>query len=340
MSASGGLAQRVMVRGAGGPEVLHVEEARWQAPGPGRVVLAVHAAGVAMGDVMRRRGVLAPPWAYTPGYDVVGEVIAVGPGVDRARLGQRLAGISPSIGFGGYATHVELPERVTVPVPDALTSLDAVAVVLNYITAWQILHRMCGLERGQHVLVHGAAGGVGTAVLDLGRLAGLIVHGTASSPKHGLVRERGGLPIDYRSVDFVESMAATVPEGVHATLDPIGGAHLRRSYATVRPGGTLVAFGLTGDLAKGTLAALAGMGRLVDLWLRPDGRRVSLYGYGSTAKGGLAACVEDLADIYRLQASGAFAPVVGAVVPFAEVRQAHALMDESKHTGKVVLSMA
>ncbi|MCA9523975.1 MAG: zinc-binding dehydrogenase, partial [Myxococcales bacterium] len=249
----------VLVRGRGGPDVLHVVQREVPTPRSKAVRIRVEAAGVAFGDVMRRRGVLAPPGAFTPGYDVVGVIDAVGETVSGDWLGRRVAAMMPSVGLGGYADHVCVPADRLARVPDGVPPAEAVALGLNYITAYQLLHRFSPVRAGQRILIHGAAGGVGTALLELGEKLGLEMYGTASSAKHDLVRERGGVPIDYRSEDFVSRVAElTHGGGVDVVFDSIGGAHLRRSYQTLRPRGTLVSFGVSGDLSRGWLGVIAG----------------------------------------------------------------------------------
>ena len=164
------------------------------APGEGEVRVRVRYAGVAYGDVMRRRGVLAPPFAFTPGYDVVGEVDALGAGVTLLR-GQRVAVLMPLTGFGGYAEHVIVPATTCVPIPDAVHAREAIGLGLNAITALQTLTRVAAVPAGGSVLVHGAAGGVGCAVMDVGSHLGLRVFGTASAGKHHVVLDRGGSAI-------------------------------------------------------------------------------------------------------------------------------------------------
>lgn len=330
--------RKAVVTGRGGPEVLSVVEAPSPEPRRGQIRIQVEAAGVAYGDVMRRRGVLVLPGSFTPGYDVVGLIDAVGSGVDPARIGQRVAAMMPKTGFGGYAEQVCVPADRSVPVPDGIDPVDAVALGLNYITARQIIHRLAGLSAGDSMLIHGAAGGVGTAALDIGRAAGLTLYGTASAGKHDIVRERGGIPIDYRSEDFVAVMQGHAPDGVDAVLDPIGGAHLRRSYATLAARGTLVVFGVSGDVEAGMAGVLRGVGSVLSLMLRPDGRRVKPYGISVSPGTGPASCAADWAVLLDQHAAGEITPLIGARLPLTEVAEAHRLMDAASVVGKIVLT--
>ncbi len=327
----------VVVTGRGGPEVLEVIERAPPAPGRAAVQIAVEAAGVAFGDVMRRRGVMAPRPGFTPGYDVVGRVEAVGDGVDRGLVGKRVAAMMPKVGLGGYADHVVVPAARLVEVPDDVDPVDAVCLGLNYITAYQLLHRIVPLAAGQRALIHGAAGGVGTALIDLGRGRGIELYGTASAGKHALLRERGAIPIDYRSEDFVTRIAELTGDGVDAVFDSVGGSHLRRSYRTLRRGGTLVSFGLTGDVDRGWRGVLAQTGIYASLKLRFDRMRLRLYLITATPGTGWRRCREDWAALLTRHARGELAPLIGARVPLADVRHAHELVDGAKVTGKVVL---
>ncbi len=331
--------RKVVFRGKGGPEVLHVIETDVREPRRGQVRVAVAAAGVAFGDVMRRR-VLAPPGEFTPGYDVAGTVEAVGADVEAALLGQRVAVLMPGPGSGGYAEHVCVPAERLVRIPDGVDTVEALALGLNYITAYQLLERIVPLAPGQRLLIHGVAGGVGTAVLDLARPRQLEIYGTASAGKHALVRSLGATPIDYRNQDFVTRIAELTGDGVDAVFDPIGGAHLARSNRALRPGGTLVAFGASGDLSRGYFGILAALGHYASLKLRPDGRHIRLYGITASRGASWRHCRDDWATLLEMRQRGAVAPLVGARVPFEDVRRAHELIDAAAVSGKIVLTFA
>lgn len=333
----------VLVEGRGGPEVLHVVEREAPAAGRGEVRIAVEVAGVAYGDVVRRRGVMAPGRPFTPGYDVVGKIDALGEGADPALLGRRAGVLMPRVGFGGYADHVCVPAERLVLVPDGVEPDAAVCLGLNYITAHQLVARVARLRAGQRMLVHGAAGGVGSALLDVGRQRGLVMFGTASAGKQDFVREHGAEPIDYRAQDFVARIAELTAKpsgdaGVDAVFDGIGGAHLKRSHKTLAPGGTLVWFGISGDLERGLRGMLANAAAFVGLKLRPDGKRVRFYGITVTPGSGWRHCRDDWAELLAQHARGELHPVIGARVPLAEVRRAHELIDGAKVLGKIVLT--
>lgn len=163
--------------------------------------------------------------------------------------------------------------------PRAIEDAEALTLVLNYVSAWQLLHRVAAVKAGESILVHGAGGGVGTALLELARLAGVKVYGTASERKHELVRNLGAIPIDYRREDFVAVVRQRTGGGVDAGLDPIGGAHLGRSRRALRKGGRLVSFGMSSAIERGRTGALGTLARVGAYAILP-GPRASFYGIG------------------------------------------------------------
>ena len=219
---------RVVVTRHGGPDVLQVVEDDLPEPQTGEVRVKVLTAGVSAYDLMlRRSGVLpgTPRVPYTPGGDVVGVVDKLGEEVSTVEPGQMVAGGTWSLGVGGgYAEFICLPASELVTVPSGLDPAEAVCVVVNYLTAHMAMHRTANIRSGERILVHGAAGGVGTALLQLGKLAELEMYGTASKYNHELVSALGATPIDYRTEDFCERIRSLTGDGVDAVFDPIGGA--------------------------------------------------------------------------------------------------------------------
>src|SRR5512143_2047569 len=238
---------RIIVTHYGGPDALRVVEEDCPEPKNGEVRVRVLAAGVSLPDIMAREGIHpeTPRVPFTPGWDLVGVVERLGAGVSGIEPGQIVAAMPIS---GAYAEFVCLPQRELVPVPSGLDAAEAVSLVLNYITAYQMLHRSAKVRPGQRVLIHGAAGGVGSALLQLGRLAGLERYGTCSSRGASAVSDLGGIPIDYQHQDFVEEIRRLTGAGVDVVFDPIGGAHLWHSREALRPGGRVVGYGNTTSL--------------------------------------------------------------------------------------------
>lgn len=329
--------KRILIADRGGPEVLQVVEGEAPEPGPGEIRLAVQAAGVAFADTMRRRGVLAPRGAFTPGYDVVGRVDALGEGVKGIELGTRVAAIMPHLGIGGYAEHAVVPAETAVRVPPGIGAIPAVCLGVNYITAYQMLFRLTSPEAGDRILVHGAAGGAGSALLQLGRHKGLEMYGTASAGKHELARALGATPIDYRNEDFVERVLTMTGDGVDYAYDAIGGTNLARSYKTLRRDGTLVYYGALSDVPNGVLGVGLGVFRLLGLKLRPSRRRVTIYMITLNKGCRPADCKRDWEHLFELYLQGVVDPVVGATFPLEQASEAHALLDRAGTTGKIVL---
>ncbi len=325
--------RRVVITRPGGPEARALVEDELADPGPGEVQVRVLASGVAYGDVMKRRGLVPrqPPPPFTPGYDLVGAVERSGPGAGRFRAGERVAALVMN---GANAERANVPERLLVPVPPGVGDAQALACVLNYVTAWQMLHRVARVIPGERILVHGAAGGVGTALLDLARAEGVEALGTASRGKHAVVLRLGGVPIDYRSEDFAAAVRAR--GGADAAFDPIGGSHLPASRRALRRGGRLVAYGASSALAGGRLELLRTF-LLVALYKLLPGRRAALFGIGSTRGSDPATIREDLARLLALLAEGKIEPVVAARLPLAEAARAHAMVERAEAAGKVVL---
>jgi len=252
--------KRIIVTHYGGPDMLQVVEQECAEPKRGEVRVRVLAAGVALPDVLAREGIHpeTPRVPFTPGWDLVGVVDRLGEGVTAIETGQ-LVGAMPI--SGAYTEFICLPQRELVPVPAGLDAAEAVSLILNYVTAYQMLHRSAKVKAGQRVLIHGAAGGVGTALLQLGRLAGVQMYGTCSARTATVVSDLGGIPIDYRDQDFVKEVRRLTSDGVDAVFDGIGGDNLWRSREALRPGGVVVVYGFTSKLSGGRVASGRSRGR-------------------------------------------------------------------------------
>ena len=339
---------RIIVTHYGGPDALQVVEEECPEPKRGEVRVRVIAAGVSLPDLLAREGVHpeTPPVPYTPGWDLAGVVDRLGDGVSGIEAGQIVAAMPIS---GAYAEFVCLPQNELVLVPSGLDAAEAVSLVLNYITAYQMLHRSAKVKPGQRVLIHGAAGGVGTALLQLGRLAGLEMYGTCSSRGASAVSELGGVPIDYEHQDFVQEIHRLTSEGVDVVFDSIGGAHIWRSRKALRPGGRVVAYGLTGSLRGGRLAsgrsgerhrfrAIAIFGvYIVGGWLLPDRKRVVPYSIQTLKRLKPAVFRQDLTSLFDLLQQKRIKPLIAQRFPLAQARQAHELLGRGGVTGKIVL---
>jgi NADPH:quinone reductase-like Zn-dependent oxidoreductase len=332
--------RRIVIAHFGGPEVLDVLEDDLRDARPGEVRLKVLAAGVSWADYMMRQntypGQPKPP--FTPGYDVVGIVDQTGAGATQFQPGQKVAAL---VIHGGYSEYIFVPEEELVPVPDELDPAEAVCLVLNYVTAYQMLHRTVQLQTGRRLLVHSAAGGVGTALLQLGRDMGLQMYGTASQSKHGLIEKLGARPIDYRNEDFVDWILHLTGDGVDLVCDAIGGPHWLRSYRCLCASGTLVAYGSQANLVNGRKSLPKTLGVFVSaalLYLRPGQRSFKFYSITSTRKHHSAWFREDLAALFQMLRDRRIQPMIADRLPFTEARQAHELLEQGAVEGKIVLT--
>ena len=339
---------RIIVTHYGGPDALRVVEEECPEPKAGEVRVRVLAAGVSLPDIMAREGVHpeTPPVPFTPGWDLVGVVDRLGDGIAGIEPGQIVAALPI---HGAYAESVCLTQRELVPVPPGLDAAEAVSLVLNYITSYQMLHRSANVRPGQRVLIHGAAGGVGTALLQLGRLAGLEMYGTCSSRSAPAVSGLGGIPIDYRDPDFVKEIHRLANEGVDAVFDPIGGAHLWQSRKALRPGGSVVGYGLRSSLRGEGLAsgrpgrrqrfrgtALFGL-YIAGGWLLPGRKRVVPYSIQTLKRLKPELFRQDLIALFDLLQQQEIKPLIARRFPLAEARHAHELLEKGGVTGKIVL---
>jgi NADPH:quinone reductase-like Zn-dependent oxidoreductase len=339
---------RIIVNHYGGPDALQVVEEERPDPSRGEVRVRVLAAGVALPDLMAREGIHpeTPYVPFTPGWDLVGEVDRLGAGVSGIETGQIVAAMPI---HGAYADFVCLPQRELVPVPSGLDAAEAVSLILNYVTAYQMLHRFAKVRTGQRVLIHGASGGVGTALLQLGRLAGLEMYGTCSSRGAAAVSELAGIPIDYQQQDFVKEIQGLKNPGADVVFDSMGGAHIWRSRQALRHGGRVVAYGLTGSLRGGRLASGRSGGRhrfrsiavfglyIAGSLLLPGRKRVIPYSIQTLKRLRPTFFRQDLTALFELLQQQKIKPIVAQRFPLSEARQAQELLGEGGVIGKIVL---
>jgi NADPH:quinone reductase len=311
-------------------------------PGAGQARVRILAADVSFSDVNLRRGRYpgGPRPPFTPGYAMVGAVDQLGPGAETAGLavGQTVAALTF---YGSYSQYLCLPAQSLVPVPAGLDPAEAVCLVLNYVAAYQMLRRVAHVAQGERILVHGAAGGVGTAFLELGQVAGLVMYGTASKPKHSLVARLGAIPIDYRSEDVVARIATlTGGRGVDAVFDPMGFAHLRQSVKAVRSGGTVVGYGFYATANRGGAIVLDVLAQYLwmTLWsLPPNRKRATFYDIRPLANKHPEWFREDLTLLLNMLSAGKLHPVIAARLPLEDVVRAHQQVERAEIEGKLVL---
>ena len=329
----------VMVTRKGGPEALQIVELPLAPPGPGQLRVRVRAAGVGSTDLIMLAGkyLYAPNMPFVPGYEVAGEVEAIGAGVSGFQLGQRVAALTV---YGAFAEILVRDAEHFLPIPDGVSDRDAAAVILNFGTAWQMIHRVAQVRvakvrTGQTALVTGAAGGVGAAALQLLRLAGVKAYGAASASKHETVRSLGATPIDYRRGSLDRLTRTLVPNGVDYAFDAIGGPNIGPCIGALRRGGTLVAFGFVaapGKLSQGAMFANLFVGA------RLRGRVGKFYGITMLYRKNPQPLREDLPKIFALVADKKVDPLITRTFPLLEARQALELLASGTVEGKIVLT--
>jgi len=334
--------KRVVIDRFGGPEVLQVAEVDDPRPGPGEVRVRVLASGVSFTDAQLRAGTYlgGPKPPFTPGYELVGIVDELGPGCSRVRVGDRVGVLTV---WGANAELVCVPEVYAVAVPEDLDPAEVVSLVFPYMTAYQLLHRTAQAKPGESVLVHGAAGRVGTAILELGALAGLRLYGTAAGRDRAAVERLGAVAIDYQNEDFLARVRGLTGDGVDIALDGIGGPLSLRSFRALRPGGRLVVFGRYATIAQGrknwpgVIAWYAATGSVALWgWLSPR-RKVLSYRIQKLRIHHQDWFQADFLVLLEMLRRGEIHPVVAERLPLSEARRAHELLGSTASKGKIVL---
>lgn len=322
----------VVMTKRGTPDVLQIIEKELNAPQTSEVLIKVLASGVGRTDVAMRYGYypFAPKIPFTPGYEIIGRVEAVGDVVSQFKEGDYVAALTV---YGGYAEYITLQAEELVLLPPTLDPATAVALILNYVTAYQMLHRTARVKEGDKVLITGASGGVGSALLQLGKLAGLQMYGTASAQNHHLLTKHGAVPIDYKTQDFVAAIKQAEPEGLNFVFDGIAGKNIRAGFQLLKPGGQLIEYGYPSF--SGMLRALLQL--KIGSWL-PNGRSGQFYGITAQYRKDKRPFQEDLATLFELLAKGHIQPIIARQLPILEAARANWLLETENIPGKIVLA--
>ena len=321
----------VIVTKRGGPEVLKIIENDLRPPSAGEARIKILATPVCGPDISSRYGhtPFAPRVPFVPGYAIIGVVDAIGKGVTNAAVGDRVAALTV---YGGYAEYIFLGQEELIPVPVTLDPAEAVTLILNYIVAYQTLHRSAKVKAGDKVLIIGASGGLGTAFLQLGKLANLTMYGTASRSKHSVLTEHGATPIDYHTQDFVEVIRQVEPDGLDAVFDGMGGDYFERGFSLLRRGGTLVGYG--NPLSFSRMLHL--LGQVILFNLLPNGKSVKYYSTGKS-RFNRRPFLEDWAMLFKLLEEGKIKPVIMKKFPLLEAVKANELLESGQVIGNIVL---
>ncbi|MGW4369481.1 medium chain dehydrogenase/reductase family protein [Nocardia takedensis] len=334
-------ALEVVLPGQVDPDGFQLRTRELGRPERGQALVRVLATGVSFAEQQMRRGKYydQPPFPFVPGYDLVGEVVAVGAEVSPALLGTRVAALTK---IGGWSSHLLVDADDLVAVPDELDAAEAETLVVNGITAWQMLHRVAETPSGATILVHGANGGVGSVLVQLARAAGIEVIGTASARNADAVRALGAHWIDYRG-DIPARVRALAPHGVDAVFDHVGGPGIVDSFGLLAPGGALVSYGSAAtkdDAGNSRLPVLKLIARL--LWWntvpnRRSARFFNLWAGLRDTDAFRARLREDLGRVFALAADGTVRAQVAARMPLTEIAAAVRLAESRTVVGKVVL---
>jgi NADPH:quinone reductase-like Zn-dependent oxidoreductase len=336
--------KQVVITAYGDPGVLQMVEKAATQPQAGEVQIAVKAAGINFADILARQG-LYPDGPKPPcvvGYEVAGIVDAVGPGTDPGLQGRRVLALTR---FGGYASSVCVAARNVFDIPAALDFDQAACLPVNYLTAYQLLVVMGGLQQDESVLIHNAGGGVGLAALDIARHIGARTIGTSSPGKHDFLKARGlDHPIDYRSQDFVKEVKRlTEGRGCELVTDPLGGRHWKKSYQALRATGRLGMFGVSTVTQSSMARALRFLKLVLQMpWYNPVKLMNGNKGVFGVNLGHLWHEPEKIQswmqDILQGVNDGWVRPHVDRVFSFEEAGAAHAYIENRRNTGKVVLN--
>lgn len=337
------LTTQIILPGIVEPAGLQIQQTDHPVPAAGQVALQMEASGVSFAEKSMRRGRYPgqPKFPFVPGYDAVGTVIAVGPQVDSALLGQRVAA---ALKTGGWATHLLASADEVVAVPSGISAVAAETMIVNGVTAWQMLYRKARAKPGQTILVHGVSGGVGTTLAQIAVRDGIRVIGTASPRHHDALRAIGVEPIDYADPDLPARVRALAHQGIDAAFDHLGLKSARQSFAMLRRGGTLVVYGTATELDTKAAMVPLFMGLLaqVALWaILPNGKRATFYDFWEGMIVGPAGSKsrrrEDMTKVFALLASGAIKPIIAATFPLREAQAAMEFAEARGVFGKVII---
>lgn len=319
----------VVATARGGPETLKIVEHELRAPQAGEARIRILATSVCQDDVAARVGnrPVLPKLPFVPGYSIVGEVDALGERVSNVAVGERVAALT---NFGGYAEYIYWPAEKLVQVPTTLDPAEAVVLILNYLVAYQILHRVANVKAGDKVLIVGASGGVGAAFLQLGKLADLTMYGLASRRKHDLLTAYGAIPIDYRTEDFVKVLRKAEPDGLDFVFNGMGEEYLVRGLAVLRRGGVLVHYGGPQSFARFLLL----LGEFLFFNLLPNGKKIKGYG---THREDIRQMMADWKTLFNLLAEGKIKPIIEQRFPILEAAKANELLERGTVRGNLVL---
>ncbi|MBF4571975.1 zinc-binding dehydrogenase [Herbiconiux sp. VKM Ac-1786] len=332
----------VVLPGLVEPEGLIVHTTEVSPPAPGHAVLRMEATGVSFAEQQMRRGRYygQPAFPFVPGYDVVGTVIAVGPGVSTDVIGRRFAAVTK---IGAWADVVDVDARALMPVPVEMDAAEIESIIVNGITAWRMLYEVARVRSGGTILVLGANGGVGSTLVQLANAGSIRVVGTASLRHHDLLRDLGAEPVDYTRPDMHDQLRDLAPSGYDAVFDHIGGAGITQSWALVRRGGALVSYGTAAakDDSRSVGSIFFALFTRLAIWnALPNGRRASFFDFWKGVKRPSSFYRQigaAFAEVLGLLESSVLRPQVAARFSLTDTVRALQLAESRTVAGKVVL---
>jgi NADPH:quinone reductase-like Zn-dependent oxidoreductase len=319
----------IVVTGRGGLETIEIMDNDLRPPSAEEARIRVLATPVCQDDIAVRIGnrPFLAKLPFVPGYACLGIVDAIGENVTGVAVGDRVAALT---NYNSHAEVVYWQASKLVQVPDSLDPAEVVTLILNYLVAYQILHRVAQVKAGDKVLIIGASGGVGTAFLQLGQLAELKMFGLASAGKHAILAKYGATAIDYRAQDFVQVIQQAEPDGLDFVFNGMGEEYYARGLAVLRRGGVLVHYGAPQSFSHFLLL----VAKLVFYNLLPNGKKIAGYG---THRLGTDLFKEDWTALFRLLEAGQIQPIVEKTFPLLEATKAYALLESGAVTGNLVL---
>lgn len=322
----------VIVTARGGPEVITIEERELRAPAAAEARIRVLATPLVQDDAAARKG--NRPWLpetpFVPGYCMLGIVDALGEAVSNLTVGDRVAALT---NYGSHAEYLYWKAEELVQVPQDLDPARAVVLVLNYLVALQICHRVVQAKKGDKALIIGASGGVGSAFLDIGQMLGLKMYGLASSSKHEVLRRYGAVAIDYRSPDWVEVIRQAEPDGIDYVFNGMFNEYIAQGISLLKRGGILVQYGA--PQTKPDFRRF--LSKFILYNLLPNGKKIKGYG---THRSGVGLNKEDWTELFSLLRDNKIEPLIAETFPILEARRANEMLDSGEVTGTIVLLAA
>lgn len=332
--------KKIIISKFGAPEVLKTQNIeKLPEPASGEVRIKVLHSSANFTDTMIRKGMFAevkqkPP--FSPGFDMVGIIDKNGKSADRFEPGRCVADLTIT---GAYSEYICLPENQLVAVPENVDTAEATALILSWTTAYQMLHRIAKIQKGQRILVHGASGAVGQALLQLGKRYNLEMYGTASKAKHELVSGHNGTPVDYKEQDFEKVLLKNPGKTFDAVFDAIGGKNFKKSFNLLKPGSILVAYGFYNAVTGKDGSIPADFIRLISLNLLPNGRKAKFYSIVSLRRKHPEWFKQDLGYLFQLLKAGCIKPFIGDHYPLEKALEAHQIIESSRQTGKIIFDI-